>query len=81
MESRHMTLSPDVAQKALDELIPRSRRGRYLMGYFLNDTCLPEDDCWGLSEDYEKVTITFNSAIEPGKLRYIDVRFKNDSNH
>lgn len=46
------------------------------MGWFLNDTCLPEDDCNGVSENYEKVHITYISAKENGKIRYADIQFK-----
>jgi hypothetical protein len=75
--SRQMTLQQEAAKSVIDELVPEPTRGKPLMGYFLNDTCLPEDDCAGVSENYEKVSITYNAAREQGKIRYADIQFKN----
>ena len=76
MESRQMTITQQAAKSVIDELVPESSRGKYIHMTFLNETCLPEDDCVGLSEDYENVYITYNWAREKGKVRYADVRFK-----
>jgi hypothetical protein len=71
-----MTFSQDAAKTVIDKLVPKSKRGKFIIGTFLNVTCLPEDDCAGTSERYENVTITYISAREEGKIRYADVAFK-----
>jgi hypothetical protein len=42
----------------LDEIAPKDERGKYKMGTFLNVICLPDNDCSGVSEDYERLAIT-----------------------
>jgi hypothetical protein len=51
----------------LEELTPKATRGKYLMGTFLDLSCMETDksreltgaySCGGVSEDYERVTIT-----------------------
>ena len=77
VESRNMTLEYGVAKNVLDELLPPSRRGKSLMGGFVNGVCMPENDCAGSSEDYENVHIFYNSSAKPGQLCCVDIRFKN----
>jgi hypothetical protein len=43
--------------EVIDELVPKEQRGKYLMGTFLNIICLPNNDCFGVEENYEKVLI------------------------
>jgi hypothetical protein len=74
--SRRLTIKKEDARSVVDELVPESSRGKYIIGTFLNVTCLPEDDCAGVSEDYESVHIRYNSARENRKVRYVDVQFK-----
>lgn len=76
---REMLIAPmrrDTLVRSLDELVPLPSRGKSGIGGFINGFCPPENDCSGSSADYEKVSIIFNSAREPGELCYVDVRFK-----
>ncbi len=41
----------------LDELAPVNARGKLKMGTFLDNVCLPDDDCYGVEEDYERLQI------------------------
>ncbi len=59
----------------IDELVPKGERGNFLMGEFDNIFCLPDDDCAGVSEDYEKLSIYYNAAQE-GKVHYAVVQWK-----
>ena len=54
-------------ETVLEELAPKDTRGKYIIGTFLDYTCLETNDagqiagdqyCGGVSEDYERVTIT-----------------------
>lgn len=76
IQSRSMTFSYETAKNVLDELLPLSKRGKFVIGGFLNVFCLPENDCAGSSEEYENVTIYYNSSAKPGQLCYVDVRVK-----
>ena len=45
-------------------------RGKYLIGTFMNIDRLPQGDCVGSEEDYERLTIYYNAA-EGGHYNYI----------
>ncbi len=75
IKSRGKTLSADAIKEVIDELVPLSARGKYLIGGFLNLRCLPEDDCEGTSTSYEQLTIYYNAAAE-GRLHYAVVQWK-----
>jgi hypothetical protein len=75
IKSRGKTLSQDSVTAILDELVPRSVRGKYLIGSFLDVMCLPENDCQGASEQYQSVTIYYNAGREGG-LNYAVVQWK-----
>ena len=64
IKSRANTLSQDSVKAIIDELVPRSKRGKYLIGEFDNITCLPENDCGDTSEHYQKLTIYYNAGQE-----------------
>jgi hypothetical protein len=76
IESRSMTFSYETAKDLLHELLPDSKRGKFVMGGFVNAICMPENDCAGSEESYENVSIYYNSSAKPGQLCYVDVRFK-----
>ncbi len=76
IQSRSMTFSYESAKNVLDELLSVSKRGKFVIGGFVNAFCLPENDCRGSSEDYENVGIYYNSSAKPGQLCYVDVQFK-----
>ena len=61
----------------IDELVPLSVRGKYVVAGFINMACLPANDCVGASRTYERVTIYYNGAPE-GRVYYAVVKW-NDS--
>jgi hypothetical protein len=75
IKSRGRTLSRDTVEAIVQQLVPSSARGKFLISTFLNVTCLPENDCAGTSESYEKVTIYYNSA-QAGQVYYAVVHLK-----
>jgi hypothetical protein len=75
IKSRGETLSQDSVKAIIDELVPRAVRGKHVMAGFVNATCLPENDCNGNSDSYEKIAIYYNAAAE-GRLHYAVVQFK-----
>lgn len=60
--------------EVIEELVPASQRGKLLMGSFLNLTCLPNNDCAGTGEDYERVYIYRNGGIDAH--RYATIQWK-----
>lgn len=68
-------MSKEIAAEIIDELVPKWERGKFLMGGFVNMGCLPDADCAGTTENYERVAIYFNSAPE-FKVHYAVVTFK-----
>ena len=75
IKSRGTTLSNESMRALIDELVPESIRGKFLMGGFVNAICLPENDCAGNSQDYQNVSIYFNAGREGG-ITYAVVRWK-----
>jgi len=75
IKSRNRTLSRSAIQTVIDELVPKSERGKFLIGEFLNIDCLPAADCAGTSESYEKVKIYYNAGVEGG-ISYAVVYWK-----
>jgi hypothetical protein len=45
-----------------EELVPTSKRGKFKVGTLLDITCLPENDCNGSEETWEKITIYANAG-------------------
>ena len=68
-------LNNDIVKAIINELVPMPKRGKCLMGSFLNVDCLPQGDCVGSEEDYERLTIYYNSA-DGGRSNYAVVRWK-----
>jgi hypothetical protein len=56
-------------------MVPRTIRGKHLIGRFVNAACLPENDCYGTSDSYERVTIYYNAAAE-GRVHHAVVQLK-----
>ena len=78
IKSRSFTgkaLDKDLLKKIIDELVPMPNRGKYLMGTFVHMYCLPQNDCSGTEEDYEKLTIYYNAA-EGGRSNYAVIQWK-----
>jgi hypothetical protein len=57
----------------LDEIAPKDDRGKYKMGTFLNVICLPDNDCAGVSEDYERLAITKIGSTN--EYRYVSILY------
>jgi hypothetical protein len=74
IKSRNTTLSLNSVKAIIDELVPLSARGKPLMAGILNMECLPENDCYGSSNSYEKVDIYYNASGE--RVHYAVVRLK-----
>ena len=74
-KSRGATLSRDVVTAILDELVPNSARGKYIIAGFANAACLPENDCAGSYQQFENLTIYYNAGRDGG-LCYAVVQWK-----
>jgi hypothetical protein len=61
--------------EVIDELVPKEQRGKYLMGTFLNITCLPNNDCFGVEENYRKLLIHRHGSTDAHPYAFI--RWKN----
>ena len=57
-------LKSQVLDDVIDELVPKDQRGKYIIGTFLNITCLPNNDCYGTEEDYQRVLIHKHGSID-----------------
>jgi hypothetical protein len=75
IKSRGATLSRESVDAIIDDLVPRSIRGKYLIAGFVNAACIPENDCNGTSVGYEKISIYYNAATE-GRVHYAVVQLK-----
>jgi hypothetical protein len=75
IKSKNKTLSHDILTVIIDELVPRSRRGKFLIAAFENIQCLPQNDCVGTSERYEKLVIYYNTGTDCG-VNYAVVQWK-----
>jgi hypothetical protein len=75
IKSKNKKLSYDVLRGIIEELVPAQERGKSIGGSFLNLTCLPENDCAGSSEDYEKLTIYYNAG-RGGSVNYAVIQWK-----
>jgi hypothetical protein len=68
-------LKRDVLKQLIDELVPLSERGTPQIGGFLNLGCLPENDCNGSYDDYEKLTVYYNAG-KTGNVNYVVIKWK-----
>jgi hypothetical protein len=71
------TMQSKAVTEVIDELVPISQRGKRLIGSFLNHICLPLNNCWGVMDSYERVTILRNGGDD--KERYARIRWKETS--
>src|SRR5207248_1628090 len=55
IKSRYRRIKSEMLKEVIDELVPLSQRGKLILGSFLNLACLPENDCYGASEEFERV--------------------------
>ena len=63
IKSSDAKLESRVLNEIIDELAPKSERGKHIGSSFLNLTCLPRNDCAGTSETYERVVIYRNGGV------------------
>jgi hypothetical protein len=77
IKSKNKTLSHDVFREIIDELVPAKERGKLIGSAFLNLFCLPQNDCLGSSEDYEKLTIYYNAGRDG--VNYAVIQWKSAS--
>jgi len=57
-------LKSQALNDVIDELVPQDQRGKYLMGTFINIICLPDNDCSGTEENYQKVLIHKHGSLD-----------------
>lgn len=77
IKSRHNRIKSQMLQEIIDELVPPEKRGKFVMGTILNITCLPENDCSGASEEYERVIIYRNGSTD--EHRYATIQWKSSA--
>ena len=76
IKSRNATLSRESVDAVIDEIVPTSERGKFLIGGFEDIICEPADDCMGASANYQNVTIYYNGSAKQGQVTYAVVRWK-----
>src|SRR4051812_10293072 len=54
IKSKGNGLKRNVLKELIDELVPLTERGTTQIGGFLNIACLPENDCYGSYDSYQK---------------------------
>lgn len=73
------TLSDADANRILDDLAPTTSRGKYIIGTFLDIYCMPDNDCFGSSQEYENLTITWIGNKD--HYRYVYISYKQNDCH
>jgi hypothetical protein len=72
-ENRGRRITDKEVNTVLDEIAPKSDRGTFKIGTFLNIICLPDNDCGGVREDYERLAITKIGGTN--EYRYISIDY------
>jgi len=62
IKSRNSAIDEKLVREIVDEIVPASERGKQRASQFDDMTCLPENDCQGVTEVWENITIYRNSA-------------------
>jgi hypothetical protein len=62
IKSKQMPINYDLLRKVINELVPKEERGKSIGNSFLSIMCLPNNDCAGSSESYDKLTIYYNAG-------------------
>jgi hypothetical protein len=70
-EGKPALLKSQLLNDVIDELAPKAERGTYIIGTFLNMTCLPNNDCWGTEESYERLEIYRYGGTDAYRDAYI----------
>jgi hypothetical protein len=74
IKSQYKRIKSQMLKEIIDELVPPKVRGKFVMGTFLNMTCLPENDCQGASDEYENVIVYRNGGNDAH--RYATIQWK-----
>ena len=72
-ENRGQRMTDKEVNTVLDEIAPKSDRGNYKIGTFLDVICLPDNDCAGVSEDYERLAIMKIGSTN--EYRYVSILY------
>lgn len=64
-------LDEKVLEEVEEELIPKSGRGKFKIGSFLDAICLPENDCQGSENVWENVSIYTNAGKDGARYGVI----------
>ena len=72
-ENRGRRITDKEVNAVLDEIAPKSDRGNFKIGTFLNIICLPDNDCGGARDDYERLAITKIGGTN--EYRYISIDY------
>jgi hypothetical protein len=75
IKSKGNGLTREELKDLIDELAPVSARGSQQIGGFLNIACMPENDCYGSYDSYEKLTIYYNAG-KNGNVNYVVIQWK-----
>jgi hypothetical protein len=78
-ENRGKRMTDNEVNGVLDDIAPKTSRGAYKIGTFLNVICLPDNDCAGVSEDYQKLAIV--KIGDSNEYRYVDVLYHSAACH
>jgi hypothetical protein len=76
IKSRNATLSRESVDAVINELVPMSQRGRFVIGEFEDFICEPSDDCMGSSAHYQNVTIYYNGSAKQSQVTYAVLQWK-----
>jgi len=76
IKSGKTTVDSKELTEVLDEIVPMSKRGKALGGEFEDITCLPNNDCEGVSSNWEKVVIYRNGGT--GNEHYATVQWRRE---
>ena len=55
-----------------NELVPKSERGEYKIGGFVNYFCMPENDCVGTQAEWENIHTYTNAGKAGGRYEVIE---------
>lgn len=58
--------------EVIDELAPKEQRGKHIMDTFLNITCLPDNDCFGVEWNYKRLKIHVHGSTDEHPFASID---------
>ena len=75
IKSRGNGLTHEEIKDLIDELVPVFARGTNQIGGFLNVACVPQNDCYGSYDSYEKLTIYYNAG-KNGNVNYVVIQWK-----